>query len=119
MNYLAQWLSSGTTYQFKVQARNEYGLSDDSDILSILAAAEPSQITAPTTETVDSNVVISWTSPSNNGSPITSYTILVKQSNSQYSEEPINCDGSVAAIILATECSIPMSVLTAEPFSLE
>jgi hypothetical protein len=112
-------LTTGTTYKFKVEARNEYGYSDYSDTITILVAAEPSQISTPTTTTLDSNVVVSWTAPSANGSPITSFTILIQQSDSKYSEEVTYCDGTLPAIIAATTCSIPLSVLTADPYSLE
>jgi hypothetical protein len=40
-SYTVMGLLAGTTYTFKVQARNEYGLSAYSDTVSILAAEVP------------------------------------------------------------------------------
>lgn len=62
--------------------------------------------------------MINWTAPVDNGSPITSYRITVIQSDSVYSEEKTNCDGTVASIIALTECSVPIASLTAAPYSL-
>ena len=38
LNYIATSLTEGSTYQFKVEARNVYGLSAFSNTVSILAA---------------------------------------------------------------------------------
>jgi hypothetical protein len=63
-------------------------------------------------------VVIDWTAPADNGSVITSYTILIAQSDGAFSEETTNCDGSNASIISSTQCTVPLSVLTTAPYSL-
>ena len=47
--YIVQALSPGTVYSFKVAARNTFGYSEESDSVSILAAQEPFQPSAPTT----------------------------------------------------------------------
>lgn len=39
----------GTTYLFKVQARSAHGISDYSNILTVLIASKPSRPSAPTT----------------------------------------------------------------------
>jgi len=70
------------------------------------------------TETVNSNILIKWSSPAANGSPITSYTIKVLQGGGHYSTELANCDGSNAVIIEATQCLVPISVFRADPFNL-
>ena len=116
--YVSTLLTPGTIYQFKVQARNAYGLSNYSEILTILAAAEPGQVGTPMTETVNSNILIKWSRPAANGSPVTSYTIQVLQAGGKYSTELANCDGSSGVIIEATQCLVPISVLTADPFNL-
>jgi hypothetical protein len=41
LEYTATSLTQGATYQFKVEARNSYGLSFFSNIISVLAAQEP------------------------------------------------------------------------------
>jgi hypothetical protein len=75
---VATGLVAGTTYNFKVQAKNGYGLSAYSNIATILAAQRPDTPAAPTTAVSGANVVISWTQPFTGGSAITSYVILVR-----------------------------------------
>lgn len=40
-NYTVSGLTSGTTYEFKVESRNEYDYSEFSDTLTLLAAYIP------------------------------------------------------------------------------
>lgn len=37
-SYIAQGLTSGETYSFKIESRNAYGYSDHSDTLTVLVA---------------------------------------------------------------------------------
>jgi hypothetical protein len=69
-SYTVLGLTVGVTYKFKVQARNEYGLSDYSSEVLILVAQLPDTPVAPTTEVVAANVLIEWTPPSSQGSAI-------------------------------------------------
>ena len=48
-SYTATNLDAGTTYTFKVEARNSYGYSAPSAAASILCATVPSMPVAPTT----------------------------------------------------------------------
>jgi hypothetical protein len=48
-SYIVTGLTAGTTYKFKVQARNQYGYSDYSVEVVILAAQAPSVPNAPYT----------------------------------------------------------------------
>jgi hypothetical protein len=65
--YLAENLTKGSTYQFKVQARNVVGLSELSSEYSIIAATEPDTPLTPVTSLTNNDVTISWTQPSENG----------------------------------------------------
>jgi len=47
--YTVTSLTSGVTYQFKIEARNSYGFSVYSDILTLLCAYKPEAPSAPTT----------------------------------------------------------------------
>lgn len=79
MTYTKTGVTAGTTYQFKIAARNAVGLSTLTSALSVLAASVPATPAAPTT-VVDggsTNVVISWSLPSNGGSAITLYKIFI------------------------------------------
>ena len=48
-SYTATSLVAGTTYQFRIQARNIHGYSLNSEVVSILAAQIPDTPTAPVT----------------------------------------------------------------------
>jgi hypothetical protein len=47
--YTATNLISGVTYQFKIEARNSYGHSVYSEVLTLLCAFKPEAPIAPTT----------------------------------------------------------------------
>lgn len=84
----------------------------------ILCATIPSRPLAPTSVVVANQVIISWKKPSENGTPITAYTILIKNAIGGFSQELVNCDATVAAVRDAKECTIPLALLTAEPYNL-
>lgn len=121
MNYPALDLTSGLTYKFKLQARNSFGLSAYTDEVqgTLAVGFKPSQPEAPTTSNVADQVLVQWTAPNENGSPITGYRIELRQNDmTTFSQDMTNCDGSGALITASTQCSIPLSVLTAAPYSL-
>ena len=69
----------GITYTFKVKSRNAFDYSINySNEVSILAATNPSQPEKLILSIDNMNVFIDWTYPNANGSPITSYKILIK-----------------------------------------
>lgn len=78
----------------------------------------PATPVAPTTSVSGSNVIVTWTAPYNNGSPLTAYNIYLRMSNLVYAMQTTHCDGTTSAIIAATSCTIPFSALTSSPFSL-
>jgi hypothetical protein len=116
--YTATALTTGNTYKFKIQTRNSYGLSAYSTEVSILCATVPSIPATPTTTVLGDQVVINWNAPSDNGTPITSYTITFRKSDNTYTAELTNCNGAHASIVATSECTIPLSVFTAAPFNL-
>lgn len=63
-------------------------------------------------------VKISWIAPADSGSPITSYRITLKQSDNTFSSDLVNCDGTIAEIVSAKQCIVPLIVMTADPYSL-
>lgn len=90
----------GTVYSFRIEARNAYGYSAYSAEVSVLAAAIPATPSPPVTEISGSWVIIRWSEPSINGSPIQSYTISIRESNgSTYTPNTEYCDGSEAGIV--------------------
>jgi hypothetical protein len=63
----------GSLYKFKIQSRNAFGFSADSNIVSIKQAEIPVKPNAPVTSVTGSTVLFDWNAPSNQGSLITSY----------------------------------------------
>lgn len=78
----------------------------------------PATPVAPTTSVSGSNVIVTWTAPYNNGSPLTAYNIYLRMSTLVFALETTHCDGTTSTIIAATSCTIPFSALTSSPFSL-
>lgn len=109
----------GTPYQFKVQAFNEFGSSPESSVFYVLTASVPVQLAAATTAFANTNdVKVSWTATSDiRGSAVVGYRIKFKKSDGTYAEAAGSACTSVATPN-PLECTIPMSVLTASPFSL-
>jgi hypothetical protein len=70
-------LTAGSTYKFKIEARNVFGYSLESDVINILCATRPSPPVTPTTTVVANKVIIDWNPPAENGLAIESYTIVV------------------------------------------
>jgi hypothetical protein len=58
-------LVAGTTYVFRLEARNEAGFSDYSDTISVYAAQVPDTPVAPTTTRVGDDIIIDWNEPNN------------------------------------------------------
>jgi hypothetical protein len=110
-------LTPGVTYGFKVQSRNAFGLSEDSAEFFILCGTVPDAPVAPTTTTVASDVIVTWTAPNNNGSPITGYKIYLQGSGGSYIEEATHCPSS-STLVTARSCTIPLTSLIATPYSL-
>lgn len=118
-NIVVTDLTPGMEYHFKVQSRNSFGFSDYSTELIVLSGFVPFQPDPPTTRVSGAFVVIEWQAPTSNGSPIISYKIEVRHSDFlTFSEDVSNCDGTQLSVITATACSIPLSTLTASPYSL-
>jgi len=98
-----------------------YGFSFKSLEVSILAAQIPAVPATPVTTWYreSDEVVVSWVAPDNGGSPITSYTIYIRQSDgTTYTTELTYCDGSDLTILQAAQCTIHVSALKAAPFEL-
>lgn len=116
-SYSVTQVTPGKTYVFKVQSRNAFGPSLFSDSVAILAAQTPDPPIAPVTSVSGTNILITWTAPFDNGSPITSYEILIQNSDDiTYAMTP-SCDGTDPTIRSARQCMVPVSVLLTSPFN--
>ena len=85
-----------------------------------MAAQVPDKPNAPTTTFSNTEtVLIDWTAPFDQGSPITGYRIYIRESDEiAFSLELHDCDGGDATITAATQCSVLVSTLMSAPFSL-
>jgi hypothetical protein len=111
-------LTQGTSYKFRVQARNSFGYSLESDTVEILAAEVPATPLAPTTIFNREYITIDWTAPDDHGATITSYEISIKASDNSFQLHLMHCDGTDATIISQTYCDIPVEYFTLAPFNL-
>jgi large repetitive protein len=109
----------GDSYQFKVRAKNIWGWSAFSPVLTVVAAHKPDTMATVTTSIVSSTgaVRITWTAPESNGDAITEYKILIGDSTGTTYTESSDCDGSNSAVITALSCTVDMSSLAAIPYS--
>ena len=119
-SYTASSLVTDTVYTFKITARNLVGNSAYSSEFAVRAASRPNTPSAPTTSVIsNTSVVITWAAMNNGGSPITSYTITIRQIDGvTYTTELGNCNGSSPSVVSALSCTIPIATLTSSPFNL-
>jgi hypothetical protein len=88
-------LTYGIIYEFKVEARNQFGYSEFSDTLSLLAAYIPPEPTIVRTTLADSVITVNWNLATNNGSPITAYKVYIREHGTTvYSLEATDCVGT-------------------------
>lgn len=117
-------ISAGVTYHFKVRAINAFSVAASRGALSanvpVIASQVPATLAAVTTANVGTNVVISWTATSNAySSPVTAYRIdIYKADGTTYEPEATYCNGGNYGVWVNRQCTIPMSVLIASPYSL-
>lgn len=116
-------LTTGLTYNFRIEARNSIGYSTYSNVVTAMAAIVPTAPAAPSTAMDVNNVIIDWSSPSSSsqtayGSAIVGYKVNIRWSDGTYSEELTHCDGSDPTIVANTQCTIPVETLMASPFFL-
>ena len=100
-------------------SRTVFGYSNDSDQITVIAASRPDVPTLATSSNDNGAAEFVWNIPSNGGSPITAYQVLIRHSDGiNFSEDTTNCDGSDSVTVSAATCSVPNSVLLTSPFSL-
>jgi hypothetical protein len=65
-------------------------------------------------------VLIDWIAPEDNGSPILSYKIYIQTLDpAVYAIDLENCDGSVASVINALQCTVPVTTLMTAPYNFD
>jgi hypothetical protein len=111
-------VAGGSGYRFKVRAHNTHGWGEYSEEALVYATDTPGQPDTVTTALATSDIQISWTEPLNNYESIDAYRVVIQSSTSSFEEETTYCDGSLAAVMDALSCLIPVSALTVSPFTL-
>jgi len=113
-------ITPGATYQFQVRAKNIWGYGDFSSLLYVEASDVP-EAPAIVTTYVDSatgNVVLDWLEPDDNSSPIFEYLIEIEdQAQTIWQSYTTSCNGALASIVTARQCTFAMSVFTDPPYS--
>jgi hypothetical protein len=85
----------------------------------LLCAFIPDAPSTVTTANSVDQVLIQWSDPITNGSPITGYKIYVKhEADATYTQESVECDGTSSTVINDRECQISLVTLRAAPYSL-
>ena len=96
--FLAEELTAGFVYEFSVESRNTYGYSLPSDNLILLSAYKPAAPIDVQTIIEGDSFKVQWNLDTDNGSPITSYRVFIRQSDeTTYTEFDIG--GSSSEII--------------------
>ena len=81
-------------------------------------ATIPDQVGTPMTAISAGNVIVTWSEPSANGSPILAYRILFQHKDGGFSEELNGCEGTDSTIVSETQCTVNHEDLIVAPFSL-
>ena len=111
-------IAGGADYRFRVRARNTHGWGLWSEEALIYATSVPAQPDPVTTAQATGDVQLSWTEPLNNYESIDAYRVVLQTAGATFEEAASFCDASQAAVMDALACLIPVSALTAAPFSL-
>ena len=112
-------LTPGVTYDFKVEARNSHGHGAFSDTITLLNAFKPEAPITISTTISGPNVIIQWSDPVDNGSPITGYRVHIRENGSSvYTQESVECDGTNADVIANRQCIVSLFTLIEDPYNL-
>ena len=63
-------------------------------------------------------MIFRWNQPVANGTPITGYKIYIRKADLLYIVDQSVCNGLNTAVVINQQCTVPLSKLTAAPFSL-
>lgn len=108
----------GTTYSYRLRAKNSYGYGPYSSTVSITPASAPSQIATATTTVDTVYAKIAWAEPASNGASITGYRVYIQQKSGSYRLESTYCSESDATVTANKYCLVPMSELTGSNYLL-
>jgi hypothetical protein len=113
--YTLTGVTAGSTYNFKYRASNIYGFGPFSSISSIVAASLPDKPSNVITTINGLNVRVGWSMPFSQGSPITQFTVQIKQKDGTFSTDS-GC--STATVVTNSYCDITLLSIQASPYLL-
>ena len=117
--YLATDLTFGVTYEFKIESRNSYGYSANSETITLLCAFKPDPPTTLSTTNTDEFVTISWNDPIANGSPVTAYRVFIEEKDTGvFTQESISCDPTSNLVVSSRQCVVSLETLKTSPYNL-
>lgn len=113
-------LTAGVLYNFRYRAKNIYGWSPYSSVLSQTASKVPDEPLAPVTANTATSVTITWMQPYDGSTSIIGYIVeIATKDAASFELEKTYCNAEFdSTVIKNLSCSIPMSVLTTAPFNL-
>jgi hypothetical protein len=111
-------LTVGEFYKFKVQSKNNFGLSEYSNELVLLCAWVPSAPAEPQCTLESDFIRIAWEEPSNGGSNIYGYRVEIRTIATTWVQDLNDCDGSLEAITDQLYCDVKFETLMTAPFNL-
>lgn len=119
MTHTQSSLTEGGSYRFRYRAKNIFGWSSYSNIMTSLAATVPEKPAMATTYNTGTSVRIDWVAPYNGGTTILAYEIVIRAKSGLYYTDTTYCNGRTDSTVIANlYCVIPMDILRATPFLL-
>lgn len=119
LTYSKTSLSAGQSYRFRYRAKNIFGWSPYSEVITALAATVPEAPAMATTVNTGTSVRIDWVIPYNGGSTITAYNVQIQKKNGDWIEELTYCAARSDSTVIANRyCVIPIATLSASPYLL-
>lgn len=86
----------------------------------MLCAFKPEAPVAPISTNLNEKIVIEWSEPVKNGSPITGYKIyIIQHSSNAFIQESVYCNGLSDYVIANRVCIVPLLTLYSPPYNLE
>lgn len=120
-SYIATSLTAGTTYEFKVESRNQYDYSEYSSTLTILSAYIAAVPDSVVTTIEGSSVKVAWSLSTDNGAPVTEYKVYIKEmdTDTTFIQENVDCVGTDSTVISNKYCHVTIATLIASPYLLD
>ena len=108
---IANLTPAGETLTFTIKAVNIHGDGAGDTITHVLSGSAPTTLTAPTVTQSGTDVIFTWSAPSdNNGAEVTAYTLYIfDKTTTNYVDHTSKCTSYTT---LDTTCTVPMTTFT-------